>query len=147
MRYLLSKRSLADTFAFISFAFVTGLFFEIVVTGLSVEQSLQSRLVNIPVNLLIATPYGLFRDWIFKLFNAVDASQIKRSVVDTLAFILFHPTVYGFTLVLIGANPEQIVTACSVLIVASVFMARPYGIYLQFCRGLFKIEAVPSGAS
>ncbi|WP_163834819.1 L-alanine exporter AlaE [Spartinivicinus ruber] len=147
MRYWFSKRSLADTFAFISFAFVTGLFFEIVVTGLSVEQSLQSRLVNIPVNILIASPYGLFRDWIFKLFNAINASQLKRSAVDTLAFVLFHPVIYGLTLVAVGANVEQIVTACSVLIIASIFMARPYGIYLQFCRNLFRIEVIPGTAS
>lgn len=144
MRYWLSRRSLADTFAFISFAFVTGLFFEIVVTGLSVEQSLQSRIVNIPVNILIATPYGLFRDWIFKQFRAGDASVVKRSVIDTLAFVLFHPAVYCITLVLVGANTDQIVTACSVLVMASVFMARPYGLYLQFCRNLFRIDAMPT---
>ena len=57
----IKRETLADTFALISFGLVIGMLVEILVAGLTIEQSLQSRLMSIPVNMLIARPYGIYR--------------------------------------------------------------------------------------
>lgn len=59
------RRFMADTTAMISFSFVVGMFIEIVISGLTFGQSLQSRITGIVVNLLTGGLYGKFRDWIF----------------------------------------------------------------------------------
>ncbi|QLJ33917.1 L-alanine exporter AlaE, partial [Serratia marcescens] len=35
---------------------------EVLISGMSFQQSLSSRLLSIPVNILIAWPYGRYRD-------------------------------------------------------------------------------------
>ncbi len=60
-----NRDMLADTFAMITFGIVVGMSVELL-AGLSFEQSLQSRLLSIPVNLLTARAYGLYRDWLIR---------------------------------------------------------------------------------
>lgn len=61
------KTLIADTIAMIVFPFVTSMFLEIVVSGLTFSQSLTSRLLSIPLNLVTGRPYGMFRDWFFRV--------------------------------------------------------------------------------
>ncbi|RBP66920.1 L-alanine exporter [Brenneria salicis ATCC 15712 = DSM 30166] len=48
------RSATADTFALVVYCFVTGMMIEIALSGMSLEQSLSSRLLSIPVNILIA---------------------------------------------------------------------------------------------
>lgn len=57
------RRFLADTTAMVVFSTVAGMFTEIVVAGLSVQQSLYARLTALPIILITARPYGRYRDW------------------------------------------------------------------------------------
>ena len=59
----IKRETLADTFALITFGLVVGMAVEILVAGLTIDQSLQSRLLSVPVNMIIARPYGVYRDW------------------------------------------------------------------------------------
>lgn len=48
------RSAAADTFALVVYCFVIGMIIEIVISGMTFQQSLSSRLVSIPVNILIA---------------------------------------------------------------------------------------------
>ncbi|MGD8389612.1 MAG: L-alanine exporter AlaE, partial [Desulfobacteraceae bacterium] len=52
----LQSRTVADTFAMVTFAFAVGMIVEVVFSGLTLDQSFQSRLLAIPMNMIIARP-------------------------------------------------------------------------------------------
>lgn len=56
------RSAVADTFALVVYCFVIGMVIEVVISGMTFRQSLSSRLLSIPVNILIAWPYGMYRD-------------------------------------------------------------------------------------
>ncbi len=60
------RHAAADTFAMVVFCFVTGMIIEIFVSGMTFQQSLASRTLSIPVNIAIAWPYGVFRDYVLR---------------------------------------------------------------------------------
>ncbi len=99
------RETLADIFALITFGLVVGMAVELLIAGLSVEQSIQSRLMSIPMNMLIARPYGIYRDWIMGLGNAVN-SKLGEFVMDILAFLSFQMPVYLILLATTGASLE-----------------------------------------
>ena len=134
------RRFLSDTFAMITFSTLVGMVIEIIVSGMTLEQSVQARLTAIPANLLTARLYGMFRDWMFRLFGAHEGGQVKKGIADILAFVLFQVPLYATILATSGANVRQIVTACGTVTIFSAFMGRPYGVFLDFSRWLFKIK-------
>ncbi|MFH1192562.1 MAG: L-alanine exporter AlaE [bacterium] len=73
------RRFFADTFAMIAFSTVVGMVIEIFISGMTLGQSVQARLTAIPANLLTARLYGMFRDWMFRLFRVQEGSQFKGS--------------------------------------------------------------------
>ncbi|MGY0215786.1 L-alanine exporter AlaE [Endozoicomonadaceae bacterium StTr2] len=131
------RESLADIFSLISFGFIIGMAVELFVAGLSIDQSLQSRLMSIPVNMVIARPYGIYRDWLLAWGGAAQGGFLRSTVLDILAFISFQMPVYAMLVAGTGASREQIVTACVGQIGALVLMARPYGMWMQVCRNWF----------
>ena len=60
------RHAAADTFAMVVYCSVVNMLIEIFLYSMSFEQSLSSRLVAIPVNILIAWPYGFYRDWVMR---------------------------------------------------------------------------------
>lgn len=54
------RHAVADTFAMVVYCTVVNMMIEIFLSGMTFEQSLSSRLVAIPVNIIIAVPYGIF---------------------------------------------------------------------------------------
>ena len=60
------RNAAADTFAMVVFSFAAGMMIEIFISGMSFEQSLASRTLSIPVNIAIAWPYGMFRDYMIR---------------------------------------------------------------------------------
>ena len=104
---------LADTVAMVVFSFATGMVIELLIAGLTLVQSLTSRVVAIPMNLITARPYGLYRDAIMKRIRI--ENKRLRSAVDILVFTSFQIPVYIFVLLVSGAN-------------------------FDFCRRIFKVE-------
>ncbi len=133
----IKRETLADTFALISFGLVVGLLVEILVAGLTIEQSLQSRLMSIPVNMLVARPYGIYRDWIMSYSHSFKSRKVGDTVLDIVAFVSFQIPVYVVLVAATGATMEQIITACLGQTGALMLMARPYGVYMQICRNRF----------
>lgn len=55
------RSAAADTFALVVYCFFTGMAIEILLSGMSLQQSLSSRLLAIPVNVIIVWPFGQSR--------------------------------------------------------------------------------------
>ena len=134
------RRFFADTFAMITFSTVVGMVIEILISGMTLGQSVQARLAAIPANLLTARPYGIFRDWVFRLMRANEGGHVRKGIADILAFVFFQVPLYVIILATAGANVRQIATACGTITILSAFMGRPYGIFLDFSRWLFRIK-------
>ncbi len=135
----LQSKLAADTFALVTFAFAVGMFIEVVVSGLSVAQSLQSRLMAIPINMITARPYGAYRDWLFTLMRAGQRGGILKAAIDIAAFISFMLPQYALILIIAGANGFQVLSACATIMATSLIIGRSYGLYLGWCRGMFNV--------
>lgn len=134
------RSAAADTFALVVYCFVIGMIIEIVISGMSFQQSLSSRLVSIPVNILIAWPYGVYRD-AFIRFARRHAGQNTwaRNLADLLAYVSFQSPVYAVILWSVGADLEQITTAVTSNALVSMAMGVAYGYFLEYCRRLFRV--------
>ncbi len=136
----------ADTFAMVVFCFVSGMMIEVFVSGMSFETSLASRLVSIPVNIAIALPYGIFRDWVLKQGARLSLSSFMKNSSDLIAFVAFQSPVYVGILLFVGASTDQIITAVSTNAVISCGMGVLYGYFLDICRKWFRVPGYVSQA-
>ncbi len=123
---------LADVVAMVSFSYVTGMGIEVGIAGLTWSQSFFSRNASIPLNMLTARPFGVFRDWLIR--RAGVDGRAGKAVVDLVAFVCFQIPIYLVVLTLSGAKPEQIAKAVSSVIGLFLFMGPPYGFWLDLCR-------------
>jgi len=133
-----STNMMADTFALVTFTFLAGMFIEVVLSGLTFGQSLQSRLVSIPLNMIVARPYGIYRDWMFIKLRADKKGTRLRMLADMIAFVSFMVPQYIAVLCWVGAEFQQIITACIIVTAMSLVIGRPYGLYMDLCRKVFK---------
>lgn len=128
------RRFTADIFAMVTFSSVLGMMIEIGFAEMTVLQSLQARVLAVPVNLLTGRPYGIFRDWLFRRFNISARSRLQTAIGDTVAFVLFQIPLYAAVLTLSGAGPRQVAIACASMSLIFAGTGRPYGLYLEACR-------------
>lgn len=128
----------ADTFALVTFAFAVGMFVEVILSGLTLQQSLQSRLCAIPLNVIAARPYGLYRDWLFDAAGTEYRGRLARILADILAFSTFMLPQYAAVLWWVGAGLSQILIACGTVAAISIAIGRPYGLYMVFCRRMLE---------
>ena len=138
------RRFVADTLAMIIFSTVVAMMIEIAIAGMTVEQSVQTRLIAAPVNLATGWIYGLFRDWLFRLTRTdmTKAGWISKTVLDTMAFVIFQMPLYAGILYTAGATPIQIVTASSTATLSVAPLGRPYGMFLDYIRRLFRVTEI-----
>jgi hypothetical protein len=80
--------------------------------------------------LLAGRPYGIYRDWLFKLLGGENARQFKAAIIDTFANVTFQVPVYLGLLALNGATIGQISTAVSSVIFIIILSGSPYGLFL-----------------
>ncbi len=130
---------LADTFALVAFSTLAGLLTELLVAGMSLAQSAQARATAVPATLLTARPYGLFRDWVFRVSGAEAGGPARRALADVAAFVAFQVPVYAAILALAGASPEQMAKACGTAAIVLAVSGRPYGLFLELSRRLFGV--------
>ena len=140
------RAALADTFAMVVFSFVTGMIIEIMVSGLSFEQSLMSRLISIPVNVIIAWPYGFFRDRVIRMARSLSPKRRVKSLADFLAYVVFQSPIYILVLLAVGADVEQIFTAVTSNALISGILGVVYGVFLEQCRKWFNVQSEPVAA-
>ncbi|RKQ41596.1 L-alanine exporter AlaE [Enterobacter sp. R1(2018)] len=134
------RHAVADTFAMVVYCSVVNMMIEIFLSGMSFDQSLSSRLVAIPVNILIAWPYGMYRDAFMRFARRHSDASWVRNLADVLAYVTFQSPVYVAILLTVGADWNQIVAAVSSNIVVSMMMGAAYGYFLDYCRRLFRLS-------
>jgi len=134
------RHAAADTFAMVVYCSVVNMLIEIFLSGMSFEQSLSSRLVAIPVNILIAWPYGFYRDWVMRLARRISPEKWMKSLADVLAYVTFQSPIYVAILLSIGADWHQIAAAVSSNFLVSMMMGAVYGYFLDYCRRLFRVS-------
>jgi len=132
---------MADTFAMVVYCSVVNMLIEIFLSGMTFEQSLSSRLVAIPVNIVIAWPYGFYRDAIMRLARRISPAGWVKNMADVLAYVTFQSPVYVAILLTVGADWHQIAAAVSSNIVISMVMGAAYGYFLDYCRRLFRVSS------
>ncbi|MFJ3005081.1 L-alanine exporter AlaE [Serratia liquefaciens] len=134
------RSAAADTFALVVYCFIAGMAIEILISGMSFQQSLSSRLLSIPVNILIAWPYGRYRDLFIRIARRSDRYPfLLRNLADLLAYVSFQSPVYAAILWSVGADGQQIITAVASNAVVSMAMGVVYGYFLEYCRRLFRV--------
>ena len=134
------RHAVADTFAMVVYCSVVNMLIEIFLSGMTFEQSLSSRLVAIPVNIIIAWPYGLYRDAIMRYARRISPKSGMRTLADVVAYVTFQSPVYVAILLTVGADWHQIVAAVSSNAVLSMLMGALYGYFLDYCRRLFGVS-------
>ena len=107
------RHAVADTFAMVVYCSVVNMLIEIFLSGMSFEQSLSSRLVAIPVNIIIAWPYGLYRDAVMRFARRISPAGWVKNLADVLAYVTFQSPVYVAILLTVGADWHQIAAAVS----------------------------------
>ena len=134
------RHAVADTFAMVVYCSVVNMLIEIFLSGMTFEQSLSSRLVAIPVNIIIAWTYGLYRDAIMRYARRISPKSGMRTLADVVAYVTFQSPVYVAILLTVGADWHQIVAAVSSNAVLSMLMGALYGYFLDYCRRLFGVS-------
>ncbi|SHO58894.1 L-alanine exporter AlaE [Vibrio quintilis] len=133
------RHAAADTFAMVVFCFITGMCIEVFISEMTLEQSLASRLLSIPVNIVIALPYGFYRDAFLRLGRRFGDNPLIRNVCDLMAYVSFQSPVYAGILWSVGATTEQIITAVTSNILISCGLGVVYGHFLDICRRWFRV--------
>lgn len=134
------RRFFADTFAMVVFSVLVGVFVELAISGLALEQTMRVRAAAVPVSLAIGRPYGLYRDWLFhRLTDDGHNGLIRRIMVDTFANLTFQIPLYILILAFNGATRLQIIAAVGSILLIAVISGRPYGVFLNTCRRWFGV--------
>lgn len=135
------RSAFADTFALVVYCFITGMAIEILLSGMSLHQSLSSRLLAIPVNIVIAWPFGQYRDAVLRLARQHGRHPFwTRNLADLLAYVSFQSPVYAVLLLAVGVNLQQMLTAVVSNALASMILGVAYGYFLEYCRRLFRVS-------
>jgi len=128
----------ADTFANVSFSLVVGGINDFFVTGLNLEETVKSRVINCAVAASIGRMYGLYRDGMWDFFGLNESSSpIAKTVADVAAGLTVNIPLYVSAIYLAGARDEQMVRgvmSCAGLVMLT---ARPYGAYMSYIRQRF----------
>ncbi len=125
---------IADIFAMVTFSYVTGMLIEIFYAGMTLEQSFTSRNASVPLNLITARMFGVYRNYLLRRFQI--ERQWLKVIVDLISFISFQIPIYIIVLTFAGASGEQIYKAVSGVVLLFLIMGPPYGYYLDSIRKL-----------
>jgi len=127
--------AVSDTLAGITFSIGVGMANELLIAGMTPEQSIKSRLMSIPLNAIFSRPYGMYRDWVYKVTKTgQDSGQLRKFFVDLGTFITGQITLYAGILTASGASFKQIAVACASMAVLSPFLGRPMGAWYDLIR-------------
>jgi hypothetical protein len=142
--FITVRKAFVDSLAMLVFATVTSMAVEIFILGMPLKQSAWARLIAVPVNLAAGRPYGMLRDWVLRKLNAEDKGKMIKALVDTGTYAFWQPLQYALVLKVAGASLEQIITACELTAIFSVFAGGGYGLFLDLIRWLFSKTAKTS---
>ena len=142
----ISRNWLADTIALISFTVITGMFIEIAIVGMTLRQSVISRLLCQPLNLTLGRIYGMYRDFIISKVCGGRKTRLKETIGDIFSYLTFQLPPYIGILLIVGMDLDAIITAAISQTIALVILGAPYGQWLGFVRKRVLTEAIVAAA-
>ena len=135
------RRTIVDTGAtivyFTTFAGLTEYF----IAGMDPAEVLTTRLVMVPLMVLTARPYGLWRDTVFRRVSP--SSGWAKTALDVVAFVSFQLPIYVATLIYAGADTREILILVAAVLPQMLILSRPFGIFLNYVR---RVAGVAAGA-
>lgn len=132
------KLFLCDLLARVTFSFPTGMVIEVLLSGMTIQQSLISRVTNMPIVMLMARPYAIYRDWALKKFGATrKETPIRWGAINMVTYATFYVPQYMIVLWAEGATIPQILKASGSVALLSLGLGILYGHWLDLWR--FKI--------
>lgn len=135
----MSKRFLVDILALNIFIIFTAFFVEMIFSGIPWSIFWRGRFIMIIPNIITVEPYNLTRIWIGHKLGTWKWAQVHRIVRDTIVFIVYRVPLIFIVLSLLGTPMSQVISACLVATLISGFTGRPYGIFLDWMRKVFKV--------
>jgi hypothetical protein len=121
-----------DTVASVVFFTLIAAATELFIAGMAWREVLVTRLIMVPVMVLTGRPYGIWRDWCFKITKP--AAYWLETLTDCLAFMTFQLPIYAATLAIAGASGEEILTLLLAASGIMLIISRPFGLYLDGVR-------------
>nr|WP_210260010.1 L-alanine exporter AlaE [Martelella sp. HB161492] len=126
---------IADTLALVIFFTITSGLNERFVAGMDWSEVLVSRSVGALLMVATARPYGVWRDWLFA--RVKPSGRLFDFATDAFALLAFQVPIYVVILVIGGAGAGGILKGAAGFAVLMLVLGRPYGMFLEFVRGLF----------
>lgn len=124
-----------DTFAMNSFFFGVGMFNEVIVSGMTVEQSLKARAMGAVINTSAGRIYGKYRDWALKKLKVTENSSfLKKTASEICVFAVYAVPLNLAMYKIAGASNKSMIIAAAATTAACSFVARPYGVYQDWVR-------------
>jgi hypothetical protein len=133
------KRFFVDMFALNIFIIFSAFLVEVVFSGIPWNIFWKGRLVMIIPNIITVEPYNRTRLWIGKKLGIWKSARLHQIVRDTIVFLLYRVPLVFIVLTLLGASKEKVISACIAATLISGFTGRPYGIFLDWMRRIFKV--------
>lgn len=133
------KKFWVDNLALNIFIVITAFFVEVVFSGIPLSVFWKGRLIMIIPNTIVVEPYNLTRNWFDSKFCKFKSNRLRQVSRDTLTFIIYRVPLVFIVLTMLGAPMINIINAVVVATLISGFTGRPYGIFLDWFRRLFKI--------
>ena len=121
-----------DTIATIIFFTLIAALTELFVAGMEPSEVLKTRLIMIPMMVITGRPYGIWRDWFFK--KTKPTVTWSKALIDGLAFLSFQLPIYALTLVIAGADQNEVMILLSSTSLLMLIVSRPFGVYLEAVR-------------
>jgi hypothetical protein len=119
---------------------MTAFIVEVAVSGIPWGVFWMGRLIMIIPNTITVEPYSRTRVWIGQKLGIWKSSRLHQIVRDTIVFILYRVPLVFIVLTILGARVEKVITACIAATLISGFTGRPYGIFLDWMRKMFKVS-------
>jgi hypothetical protein len=132
------KKFIVDTFALNIFIIFVAFFVEVIFSGIGFFVFLKGRLIMIIPNTLTVVPYAKTRVFFDKKLTFIKNVLLKNIVRDTSVFILYRVPLVFVVLAILNVPFNKIITACLISTLISGFTGRPYGIFLDKIRKIFK---------
>lgn len=110
------------------------------VAGMSLQQSLQTRIVATGTNILTGGMDGKWLDIVRCRFHA-NQSIIRGFTSDVVAFVTFQAVIYTVNLMTTGVSLEQIAKAVGSAAIFCGIAGKPYGLATDWIRRLFRVHS------
>ena len=113
------------------------------ISGLELDEVINSRLTSLVIGAVVAHPHGLFRKYWSDALNITPQSrQFSKYIADTTATWCFQIPLYSLQLYCSGTSFKEGLTAFGIGLAASAILGRPYGIFQDSWRKLWGTKPV-----